>query len=154
MPKLVMERKASDNKYLHRDFHISSDNGISYVGDKYGDVGVENFLRKFAKSYFQLLVVEVREKGLIAIKEYIENIYKVEETEDAIEINLAENVLNVKVKYCPAVKYMKEQGHTPSKWYKMSTSVVYEQLAKDCGLKFAMGDYNDENGQTEYSFSN
>ena len=72
MPKLVMERKASDNKYLHRDFHISSDNGISYVGDKYGDIGVENFLRKFAKSYFQLLVVEVREKGLIAIKEYIE----------------------------------------------------------------------------------
>ena len=153
MEKLYIERKASDNKYLHRDFHISTDNGISYVGDKYGDVGVEKFLREFAKNYFQLLAVEVREKGLIAIKEYIENIYKAEESEDAIEINLAENILYVKVKYCPAVKYMKEQGHTPSKWYKMSTIVVYDQLAKDCGLKFAVGDYNDENGQTEYSFS-
>lgn len=153
MSKLVMERKASDNKYLHRDFHISSDNGIGYVGEKYGDNGVEEFLRKFAKSYFQMLVKKYSEQGLVAIKEYIENIYVTEEAEDAVEIYLDEKVLSVKVKYCPAVKYMKSQGHTPSKWYKMSTSVVYDQLAKDCGIKFEMGEYNKENGQTEYSFS-
>lgn len=153
MSKLVMERKTSDNKYLHRDFHISSDNGIGYVGEKYGDSGVEEFLRKFAKSYFQMLVKKYSEQGLVAIKEYIENIYVTEEAEDAVEIYLDEKVLSVKVKYCPAVKYMKSQGHTPSKWYKMSTSVVYDQLAKDCGIKFEMGEYNKENGQTEYSFS-
>ena len=55
---LVMERKASDNKYLHRDFHISADNGIEYVGKKYGDEGVKEFLSDFARSYFQLLVKE------------------------------------------------------------------------------------------------
>lgn len=152
MSKLVMERKASDNKYLHRDFHISTDNGIGYVGDKYGDSGVEQLLREFSKKYFQKLVEKYAKEGLVAIKEYIENVYATEESEDAIEISLSETVLNVKVKYCPAVQYMKSQGHTPSKWYKMSTSVVYDQLAKDCGIRFEMGEYNEENGQTEYSF--
>ena len=76
---LVMERTASDNKYLHRDFHISTDNGIEYVGNKYGDGGVIDFLSRFSNSYFQLLVNDYKEKGLVVIKDYIENIYKTEE---------------------------------------------------------------------------
>ena len=48
---------------------------------------------------------------------------------------------------------MKSQGKTPSKWYEKTTSVVYDQLAKDCGLKFYMGDYDFNTGATEYSFS-
>ena len=149
MTKLVMERKSSDNKYLHRDFHISTDNGIGYVGEKYGDIGVEELLREFSSKYFQKLVNQYSEQGLVALKEYIENIYATEESEDAVEIEFSEKTLSVKVKYCPAVRYMKSQGHTPSKWYKMTTSVVYDQLAKDCGIHFEMGAYNEENGQTD-----
>ena len=153
MAKLEMERKAADNKYLHRDFHISADNGVEYVGKKYGDAGVDEFLAQFSKAYFIPLVKEYQQIGLLAIKNYIEKIYKIEEAEDAIEINLEDNELSVKVKYCPAVKYMKLQGKTPSKWYEKTTSVVYDQLAKDCGLKFQMGAYDFETGATEYSFS-
>lgn len=29
---LQMERKASDNKYLHKDFHVTLDLGITYIG--------------------------------------------------------------------------------------------------------------------------
>ncbi len=153
MAKLVMERKAADNKYLHRDFHISADNGVEYVGNKYGDDGVKEFLTQFAKAYFIPLIKEYKEKGLSAIKNYIENIYKIEEAENAIYINLTNTYLKIKVNYCPAVKYMKEQGKTPSKWYEMTTRVVYAELAKDCGLKFDMGAYDKETGATEYSFS-
>lgn len=149
---LVMEKKASDNKYLHRDFHISADNGIEYVGKKYGDEGVIDFLTRYAKTYFIPLVDNYKKVGLKAIKEYIENIYKTEEASDAILINLSDKSLSVKVNYCPAVKYMKSQGHTPSKWYKMSTSVVYDVLAKECNLQFKMGYYDEQNGATEYSF--
>lgn len=149
---LIMERKASDNKYLHRDFHISTDNGIEYVGNKFGDNGVNEFLIAFSTSYFQLLVQDYFKQGLEAIKCYIENIYETEEAKDAIEITCNDKRLKVKVKYCPAVKYMKSQGHTPSKWYKKSTSVVYGTLAENCGLKFIMGEYNEETGATEYEF--
>ena len=47
---------------------------------------------------------------------------------------------------------MKSQGHTPSKWYKLLTSVVYDVFAKECGLKFVMNDYDTNTGATEYSF--
>ena len=153
MAKLEMERKAADNKYLHRDFHISADNGVEYVGKKYGDAGVNEFLTQFAKAYYIPLVKEYQQIGLIAIKNYIEKLYKIEEAEDAIEIILIDNVLSVKVRYCPALKYMKAQGKTPSKWYEMTTRIVYNQLAKDCGLKFYMSEYDVDTGATEYSFS-
>ena len=42
MAKRVMDRRAADNKYLHRDFHVSGDLGIQYVGERYGDNGVKN----------------------------------------------------------------------------------------------------------------
>ena len=31
-----MERKASDNKYLHKDFHVTLDLGITYIGEHFG----------------------------------------------------------------------------------------------------------------------
>jgi hypothetical protein len=37
MAKLVMDRRAVDNKYLHRDFFISTDTGLRYLGSRYGD---------------------------------------------------------------------------------------------------------------------
>ena len=97
MAKIEMERKAADNKYLHRDFHISADNGVEYVGNKYGDTGVKEFLTQFAKAYFIPLVKEYKEKGLFAIKNYIENVYKIEEAENAINVSLTNSSLNVKV---------------------------------------------------------
>lgn len=149
---LVMERKASDNKYLHRDFHISADNGIEYVGEKYGDEGVKEFLSDFARSYFQLLVKEYKRDGLKAIAKYIKRIYETEEASDSIELTVSDKNLTVKVKYCPAVKYMRSQGHVPSRWYKLSTFAVYNRLAIDCGIKFVGGEYDEETGATEFEF--
>lgn len=149
---LIMERKASDNKYLHRDFHISADNGIEYVGKKYGDEGVKEFLSDFARSYFQLLVKEYKRDGLKAIAKHIKKNYETEEASDAIVLAVSDKNLTVKVKYCPAVKYMRSQGHVPSRWYKLSTFVVYDQLARDCGIKFVGGEYDEETGATEYRF--
>ena len=43
----VMDRRAADNKYLHRDFHISNDLGAAYIAEKYGPEGVDEYLRTF-----------------------------------------------------------------------------------------------------------
>jgi len=59
MEKLFIDRKASDNKYLHRDFHVSADNGITYVGKKYGDEAVKEYLTQYAKSFYKLLVGKI-----------------------------------------------------------------------------------------------
>lgn len=153
MAKLIMERDPKDNKYLHRDFHISLDNGLTYVGNNYGDAAVVELVTKFTNTYYKPLFESFEKKGLIAIKEWIINTYEKEEALDAVNIDLTENVLKVKVNYCPAVKYIKENGHLPSKWYIELTRTVNKVIAEKCELEFNMDYYEEETGRTEYRFS-
>jgi hypothetical protein len=150
--KLYIERKASDNKYLHRDFFVTSDIGISYVGENYGDDAVIEYLEQYAKSYYKLLVKEVINKGLVALKDYFVTIYKKEEWEENVQIILDKNVLTVKTLKCPAVTYMKSVGHVPSKWYKQTVYTVYGVLAKECGLDFEVKYYSEIDGSMEIVF--
>ena len=48
--KLVIDKNAADNEYFHRDFHISGDRGVRYVGENYGDDAVIEYLEKFTKA--------------------------------------------------------------------------------------------------------
>ena len=152
MEKLHIERKAADNKYLHKDFHVTADIGITYVGENYGDDAVKDYLTQYAKSFYKLLAEEVKEKGLIALKENFENVYKKEEWTEYLHTDLSENELKIKIDKCPAVTFMKSTGHIPSKWYKETTYIVYKVLAEMCGLKFTVNYYNEEDGCTEFQF--
>ncbi|HHW32488.1 MAG TPA: hypothetical protein GXX20_12605 [Clostridiaceae bacterium] len=148
----VMDRRASDNKYLHRDFHISADIGIAYVGEKYGDNGVKEYLRKFASAYYAPLVDDIKKRGLIALKEHIEKIYEAEEYSEHLKIEMSKNQLIVDVDSCPGVTYMKKQGHIPSKWYIEATRTVNETIADLADISFELLFYNEENGSAKYRF--
>ena len=73
MEKLHIERKASDNKYLHKDFHISADIGITYVGENYGDRAVKDYLTQYTKSFYKLLAEDVNKNGLKSLEENLNN---------------------------------------------------------------------------------
>ena len=150
--KLVIEHNAADNEYFHRDFHISGDRGVRYVGEKYGDESVVEYLTIFTKAYYSPLIAKIKKDGLSAMKAHIEKIYEVEKASDNVSCELSENELKVSVSECPAVKYMKESGYEPSKWYVMTTSVVNDVIAKMCGYSFEMISYNAENGAAKYRF--
>ena len=149
---LKIDRKAGDNKYLHRDFHVTADIGLSYVGEHYGMDGVKEYLTDFAKSYYLLLANEVKEKGLIAIEDYLKKIFLAEERIEYLTTNLDGNTLNVKISKCPAIEFFKEIGHPVSKWYGETTKTVYAVLAQMAGLKFDLKYYNDSDGSAEYDF--
>ena len=151
--RLYIERKAEENKYLHRDFHVSGDIGIAYVGKFYGDDGVKEYLVKYAKSFFSKLAEEVRDKGLEPLEEYFKKIFLAEEREDWLLTTLNDNCLTIKIIKCPALDFMKQIGHTPSKWYGETTKTVYPTLAQMCGLKFELSFYNEEDGSAEFKFS-
>ena len=149
---LIMERKASDNKYLHKDFHVTADIGITYVGENYGDAAVKDYLKQYALSFYKPLAEEVKNKGLKPLEENFINVYTKEEWTEYLHTELTENELRVKIDKCPAVIFMKSTGHTPSKWYKETTYTVYRTLADMCGLDFKVGYYNEEDGSTEIEF--
>lgn len=150
--KHVMDRKAADNKYLHRDFHVSGDVGVSYVGRLYGDNGVREYLTTFATRFYAPLAERVRAEGLKPLEEHILGIYEIEEASDAVSTTRTDDELRVRVSYCPAVRFMKAAGHTPSKWYVELTRTVNMTIADQAGLGFEMISYREEDGAAEYRF--
>ena len=152
MKNYFMNRKASDNKYLHRDFFISGDIGLKYVGENYGDAGVEEYLTMHAKSFYKTLAEEYALSGLSAIRAYFEKVYKNEEWLDNLHVEETEKRLKITIDKCPAITYMKSVGHKISKWYKQTTYITYEVLAKMCGLDFFVEYYNEEDGSTSFFF--
>lgn len=150
--KLEMDVKASDNEYFHRDFHISGERGLRYVGENFGDESVVEYLTRFTKAYYSPLIARIRENGLSELKNHIENIYKLEKAPENVECRLTDNELYVTVSECPGVKYMKSSGYEPSKWYIEDTRTVNLVIAEESGYGFEMISYNPENGAAEYRF--
>jgi hypothetical protein len=152
MSRLKFEKKPADSKYLHHDFHILCDFGLIYVAEKYGEQGVKVYLEQLAETYYAPLIEDIKHCGLIAVKEFLNRIYEAEEASDALSLTTGDDMLNVKVKWCPAVRYMKSCGHDTSKWYIETTRVLYRAIADFAGIGFRLDSYNPENGAAEFIF--
>ena len=46
-----MRRTASDNVYLHKDFHGALSAGIEYLHQRYGEDAVREYLRRFTLAF-------------------------------------------------------------------------------------------------------
>lgn len=152
MTKRVMERKAADNKYLHRDFHKSMDLGLAYLGERYGDEGVEEYLRGFARDYYGPLIESIRQQGLKPLQDHIAAIYEVEEASESLSMALSEGRLDVKVEKCPAIAHFQKIGYTASPWYVEATRTVNQAIADEAGLEYVERCYDEKDGRSEYSF--
>jgi len=152
MGKISIDRRAADNKYLHRDFHAALDQGLMYLGERYGDNAVSDYLRSFAKGFYAPLIARARDVGFAALRQHIESIYEIEEASEAVTVVETDGELRVSVSACPAVAFMKSVGHTPSKWYKQTTSAVNETIADELDCGFSMISYDEETGAAEYRF--
>jgi len=152
MAKHVMDRKAADNKYLHRDFHTGFDIGVAYIGERYGDNAVKEYLRNFTVYYYSPLIEKAKKQGFDAIADHLRNIYEIEETPEALTIEQTEKELKVGVSACPAVTYFNKTGHTPSKWYVEATATWGEALADALDYGFEMISYEPSTGKAAYRF--
>lgn len=148
----VMDRKASQNEYFHQDFHHSLSRCIHYVGQKYGEAEVRALMEQYAKSVLGRLITEIRQQGLTPLKENILASYEKEKAPEAVVVEQTEKELKVKVLFCPVVRYMKMKGYFISPWFKKSTEYVMETVARESGLAFVMGEYDEETGATCYTF--
>ena len=139
-------------KYLHREFHVSTDRGSNYVLENYGMDGLREYLAQFVAAFHVPLIADIKNRGLKAVEDYLNWLYKTEEASDALAMISAEDLLKVTVRYCPAVRYMKGRGYTPFESYEYCTSMVYEALAEQTGLGFEMKSYDHDTGAAEFCF--
>ena len=148
---IVLDIKAEEHKYLHRDFHIIGDLALKYCGDNYGDNCVRSFLTSYANHYYAPQIADIKSRGLIAIKDWLEKVYEIEEASELLHTELTEDCLTVTVDKSPAIAFMYQANQKPSKYYIEQTRTLYSAIADACDLGFALEYYN-EDGATRFKF--
>ena len=149
---LIMQRNASDNEYFHMDFHSSLNNGIEYLGSKYGEDVLTDYLTIYTENVYKKVIEDIKARGIDAIADKIADTYKTEKSEDVLTLTKNGDELIVEIEYCPAVKHLRDTGRSVTKWFSYSTSVVMATLAKYANKTFTMEFYDDETGKAKYSF--
>ena len=142
----IFDMKSEDNKYLHRDFHTSTDNALKYCGDKFGRDEVIKFLREYVRSFYAPQILKIKEKGLQSLKSMIEETYEKEEASSLLHADISDGCLTVTVDKCPAIEYMRSLGQTPSEYFIECTKTLYDEIAKESGLAFTLEYYNEMGG--------
>ncbi len=150
----IMDRKASENEYFHKDFHSSMNMGIHYLGTHYGIEGVTEYLQRFTRNVYREIQEDIKERGLVALEEKIKDTYIREKQPQALETVISPDgqMMSVNIVYCPGVKHLKETGREVSKWYRYTTEIVMKTLANDARYSFTMDYYDEETGACEYRF--
>lgn len=149
---VVMERSSADNEYFHPDFHSSMNMGVHYLGEKYGEAAVKEFISRFTRNVYHRQIESIRKEGLPALESHILKTYSKEKSSDAVETVLGGGTLAVKIQYCPAVKHLQKTGRIVSKWYPYTSSVLMDTLAKDSGYVFTLESYDETTGAAKYRF--
>ena len=138
--------KAEDNKYLHRDFHLSGDRAIAYCGETYGYEAAVEFLTDYTRYYYAPIIDSIRNGGLTSLKEWIERVYEIEESSELLHTELSGNTLTVTIDKSPVIEYMKGLNQKPSKYYIEETRTMYKVVAEESGLSFELLYYNEDGG--------
>lgn len=148
----VTRRKREGLKYLHRDFHLLGDNALRYCADKFGEAALIEFLRHFAGYYFAPIIDDAKNRGLIALKEWLEKIYLVEEASEVLHTELTGDTLTVTVDKCPVIAYARSLNQELSPYYIEQTRTLYDEIAKSSGFTFTLEEY-DEDGKARFTFA-
>jgi len=132
MPRKVMERRASDNKYLHKDFHGALLCGLEYVFDRFGQEGFEAYVRQAASALYAPVRDAVKQKGLVALEEYLRDIFTTEQGDFSSAWEGDALVFTVNV--CPAVSYLQQQGHKVPARFCEVTRIMNEVICEGTGF--------------------
>ncbi len=146
MSKEVMRRQASDNRYLHKDFHGALSVGLEYLRTHYGDDAVRQYLWQFARAYFTPLSEAIRRRGLVALAEHFDSLYEAEGHPARIE--LTDDELTVQLEACPAVTHMRRRGYPVSPLFVETTRTVNAAICEDTPFVAELLDYDTQTGRS------
>ena len=150
MAKEVIHRTASDNVYLHKDFHGALSAGIEYLDQHFGEEAVRQYLRQFTVSYYAPLIEAIRQRGLAALGEHFAKVYKEEGAEARIRVT--EDELFLEIDACPAVTHMRRHGYPVARLFHETTRTVNEALCQSTPFAAELLDYDHETGRSVQHF--
>lgn len=127
----VLDCKASDNVYLHKDFHGAMCYGIKYLDDTLGAEATRAYLEQFARAFYAPLIERLKAEGLGALEKHWREVFEREEGDFKLEYQGETLVLTVKE--CPAIAHLKQQEQLFTKRFCETTVVVNETICRAAG---------------------
>jgi neutral ceramidase len=146
----VMERKASDNKYLHKDFHIALNLMMQYLYENFGKDALIDYLKQFAKAYHKPLIQKLKTGDQEALLNYFNDIYEKEEW--PVKITTGENFIELTQDACPAISHIVKNGSTPCPYYRETYNTVYKTICDDTPFEYKLENFNDTTGACKQIF--
>ena len=150
MAKQVMHRSASDNAYLHKDFHGALSCGLDYLQQHFGADSVRTYLREFTRSFYGPLRTALQCRGLAALHEHFQALYEREGVQP--EIDFSEDELVIRVPFCPAVRHLREQGYPVAELFVETTRSVNDALCEGTAFAAELVHYDPETGGSVQRF--
>ena len=150
MPRQVMDRRASENEYLHRDFHGALSSALIYLEDRFGPEAVNEYLAGFARNFYEPLREQLRSEGLPAVAERLRHVYAEEGAQ--VRIELAKDELVARVDTCPAVAHMRKQGYEVSPLWHETLNAVNEAICEGSDYAFELLEYEPSTGASVCRF--
>ena len=150
MEKMV--RHASDNKYLHRDFHGILNLGIEYLQEQYGKESVIEYLQEYTKVFHKPLIDDIKASGLGAIERYFTKIFDIEEVSPDLSFEHGTDELTVIIAKCPAISHMSKTNIAPAEMFIETTRTISQTLADESGLSYELISYDEQTGASKQKF--
>ena len=150
MAKETITRRASDNEYLHKDFHGALSAGIEYLDAQYGPQAVRQYLRRFARSFYSPLTEQIRRRGLEALREHIEAVYRREGGQ--VRITAGDDEMLVEVQACPAVTHMRQHGYAVARLFHETIGTVHRAICEGTEFDAELVSYDKQTGRSVQRF--
>ena len=146
----IMERRSSDNKYLHKDFHISQNILMGYIYRSFGADALINYLEQFAIAYHKPLNQKMKQGNTGALLNYFTEIYKKEEW--PVKITSGEDYVEIEQDACPGISHIMAKGGKPCPCYRETYHTIYKTLCKDTPFEYILKYFHDETGACKQLF--
>lgn len=127
----ILDRKSSDNEYLHKDFHGALCFAIKYLDDNFGPESSAEYLKQVGESYFMPLSAQLKNKGLPALANHFQDIFEKENSR--FSIRYENEMLILQVHECPAISHLKKNNQLFTERFCETTVVVNDTICKNAG---------------------
>ena len=150
MTRETVTRRASDNEYLHKDFHGALSVAIEYLDTQYGPEAVRRYLRRFARSFYAPLIEQICRRGLGVLREHIEAVYRREG--GRIRITAGADEMVVEVSACPAVTHMRQRGFPVARLVHETIRTVNQAICEGTRFDAELISYDEQTGASVERF--
>ncbi|MGV8136686.1 MAG: hypothetical protein AB2L20_15860 [Mangrovibacterium sp.] len=149
--QLVMTRKASDNEYFHKDFHISLNILLKYIYENFGKYALINYLKQYAEAYYKPLNQQLKTGGIEILKDYFTDIYNKEKW--SVRIRLGKDYVEIEQDACPGITHIRAKGQKPCPHYEETYHTVYRTLCMNTPFEYVLEYFDEETGACKQRFT-